>query len=171
MKYLIRGAKIRSKKRHLCPFKYGGVFTMPYILWHGILVFVCVGVFVPLENFSLNWRRHHIWWRATNFYPYSALMAIELWGFFDEQHLLWHLGQPFIMVISEDPRHTPVVERLAAELWPPVLTTLVCPNRGLNPGLLHARRTLWPLHHQSVSHEQRTSLTILKHCYILLLIF
>ena len=42
--------------------------------------------FAPLETFSLIWRRH----RATNFYVYSALVAIEQWGFFNVPHLLWH---------------------------------------------------------------------------------
>ena len=36
---------------------------------------------VPLENFSLIWRRHRTW-RASNFDLYSALRAIEQWGFF-----------------------------------------------------------------------------------------
>ena len=54
------------------------------------LFFVLLRVFVPLENFSLIWRRHHCWWRAANFDLCSALMAIEHWGFFNVQHLLWH---------------------------------------------------------------------------------
>ena len=64
-----------------------------------------LSVFVPLENFSLMWRRHHYRWRAAHFDLYSALMAIEQWGFFSVPHLLWH-GHPFIMVISEDPWHS-----------------------------------------------------------------
>ena len=42
------------------------------------------------ENSSLVWRRHHIQWRAANFNKYSALMAIEQWGFFNVPHLLRH---------------------------------------------------------------------------------
>ena len=45
---------------------------------------------VPLENFSVTWRRHHCRWRAANFDLCSALMAIEQWGFFSVLHLLWH---------------------------------------------------------------------------------
>ena len=52
--------------------------------------FVCLEFFVPLENFSLNWRHHHCRWRAANFDLYSAFMAIEQWGFLSVSHLLWH---------------------------------------------------------------------------------
>ena len=51
---------------------------------------VWLGLFVPLENFSLIWRRHHCRWRAANFDLCSALMAIEQWWFFSVPHLLWH---------------------------------------------------------------------------------
>ena len=53
-------------------------------------LFVCLGFFVPLENFSLIWRRHHYRWRVANFGLRWALMAIEQWGFFSVAHLLWH---------------------------------------------------------------------------------
>ena len=53
-------------------------------------MFVCfLEQIVPLENFSLIWRRH-FWWRASNFDLCSALMAIEQWGFFRVPRLLWH---------------------------------------------------------------------------------
>ena len=51
-------------------------------------LFVCLEFLVPLENFSLIWRRHHC--RAVNFDLCSPLMAIEQWGFFSMPHLLWH---------------------------------------------------------------------------------
>ena len=60
---------------------------------------------VPLENFSLIWRRFHNQSRTANFDICSAFMAIEQWGFFSMPDLLWH-GHPFIMVISEDPWHS-----------------------------------------------------------------
>ena len=57
----------------------------------GILLnFVCLCFYVQLENFLLIWRRHHYRWRASNFDIYSALVAIEQWGFFSLPHLLWH---------------------------------------------------------------------------------
>ena len=53
-----------------------------------ICLSVCLKFIVPLENFSLIWRRHHCRWRAANFDLCSALMAIEQWGFFNVLHLL-----------------------------------------------------------------------------------
>ena len=52
----------------------------------------------------------------------SLLMVIEQWGFFNVPHLLWH-GASVIMVISEDPWHSTVAERLAVELLLLVFTT------------------------------------------------
>ena len=57
-----------------------------------IVLFVSclIRVFVPLENFSLLWRRHHNRWRTAKFDPCPAHMTIEQWGFFNMPHLLWH---------------------------------------------------------------------------------
>ena len=54
--------------------------------------FLCVSLvlFIPLVNFSLIWRHHYNRRRAANFDLYSALMAMEQWGFFSMPHLLWH---------------------------------------------------------------------------------
>ena len=39
-------------------------------LWlHGVCLLVCLGVFVPLENFSLIWKRYRYRWRAVKFWP------------------------------------------------------------------------------------------------------
>ena len=48
-------------------------------------------------------------------------------GFFSVPHLLWH-GHPFkmVMIIYEDPWHTPIAERLAVEMSIPVSRTYVC---------------------------------------------
>ena len=40
--------------------------------------FVCVGFLVPLENFSLIWRRHHCLWRAAKFDQCSTLWAMRV---------------------------------------------------------------------------------------------
>ena len=72
----------------------------------GCKLFVC---FVPLENFSLIWRRHHYRWRET---LYSSLMAIEQWGFFKMCHAYCDTGKPFIMVTSEDPLHPHLLPRV-----------------------------------------------------------
>ena len=37
-----------------------------------VCLFVCLGVIVPLEIFSLIWRHYHCWWRAANFDLCSA---------------------------------------------------------------------------------------------------
>ena len=58
-------------------------------------------VFVPFENFSLIWRRHHHLWRATNFDLNPPLIDIEQWGFLTCDTYC-DTDQPSIMVISED---------------------------------------------------------------------
>ena len=98
---------------------------------------------VPLENFSLIWRRHHFWWRAANFDLCSTLKAIEQWGFFNVPHLLWHGTTLYKGYLRGPVTFTPVAKRLAVELSPPLFTTQVCRERGSNPDLSHARRTLY----------------------------
>ena len=61
--------------------------------------------FVPLENFSLIWRRHHDRWRAVSFDLCSAPIAIEHWGFYSVLHIIWH--EAFVYnVNSEDLWHS-----------------------------------------------------------------
>ena len=57
---------------------------------HDLIDFVlfCFEFFVPFENFSLIWRRHHCRWRAANFLP--MLGTNGHWGFLNMPHLLWH---------------------------------------------------------------------------------
>ena len=86
-----------------------------------ICFFFVLGFFVPLENFSLIWRRNR--WRAANFDLCSALMAIDQWRLFSMPHLLWH-GASVIIVISEDPWNTHIAERLAVELSLPAFYDL-----------------------------------------------
>ena len=108
---------------------------------HCILL-LCVQFIVPLENFSLIWRRHHCRCRAANFDLCSALMAIEQWGFFNVPHLLWHGPTLYNGHLRGPATPTPLAERLAVELSLPVFTTRVCRDRASNPVLPHARRTL-----------------------------
>ena len=114
-----------------------------YIQNCDVYLFVCLGFFVTLQNFTLVWRRHQYRWRATNFYPYSALMAIEHWGFFSVLHLVWHGPTLSNGHLRGPVTLTPVAERLAVELSLTVLTTDVCPDLGSNPDLPHARWTLY----------------------------
>ena len=79
------------------------LFMNNHVLKKGYWIGFVLGIFVPLENFSLKYRRHHYRWRAANFDLYSALMAIE--GSF-ACHTYCDSGHPFIMVISEDPLHS-----------------------------------------------------------------
>ena len=72
-------------------------------LFPHMFLFVCLfGIFVPLENFSLIWRRHLYRWRASNLDLCLALMAMEQWGLFSTH---CDTGHPFIMAISDDPRY------------------------------------------------------------------
>ena len=77
--------------------------------------------YIPLENFSLIWRRNPYQWRALNFGLYSALIAIEQWGFFSVLHLLWH--RAYNDHLRGPATLTPVFERLAVELSLPVFRT------------------------------------------------
>ena len=71
----------------LCPLSKGDNSSIANYVFYLFVEF-----FVPLENFSLIWRRHHTicrWW-AVNFDLCSDLMVTEQWGFFILSHLLWH---------------------------------------------------------------------------------
>ena len=69
-------------------------------------VFICLGFFVPLENFSLIWRLHHYRLRTANFDQCLALMAIEQWVFFSMPHLLWHGASVYNGHLREPVTHT-----------------------------------------------------------------
>ena len=89
---------------------------------HFVFYVFCVGLYVPLKNFSLLWSRHHYMyrWRASKFDLCSTLTATEQWGFFSLSHLLESVynGHLRALVIL-----TPVADHLAVELSLPVLTT------------------------------------------------
>ena len=73
----------------------GSISAINSGMWYSVVIlfvlFVCVEFIVPLENFSLVWRRHHCRWRAVNFDLCLVLMAIEQWGFFNVPHPLRHV--------------------------------------------------------------------------------
>ena len=77
-----------------------------------VCLFNWLGVFDPLENFSLIWRRKHCRWRAANFDLWLALMAIEQWGFFNVPHLLWHGPTVYNVHLRGPVTLTPYPERL-----------------------------------------------------------
>ena len=69
-----------------------------------VWLFVFWGGFVPLDNFSLIWKRH----RATNFDLFSWPLSIE--GSL-KHHAYCDTGQSFTMVISvEDPWHSHLLQ-------------------------------------------------------------
>ena len=107
-----------------------------------ICLFVYLGFFVPLENFSLIWRRHHCYWKAENFYLCSALMAIKQLGFFSVPHLLWHGASVYNSHLRRPVTLTPVAECLAVELSPTVLRLGSVAARIRNPNNAFARRTI-----------------------------
>ena len=83
----------------------GTCTTNAKALCNSVCLFVCLGVYRPTREFFIIWRRHHYRWRIAHFDVYSALMAMEHWGFF-RCYTYCDTGHPFIMVISEDPWHS-----------------------------------------------------------------
>ena len=86
---------------------------------------------VRLSVFShVNLLKDHYRWRAASFDLCSALMVIEQWGFFSEQHLLWHGASVRYGHLQGLVTLAPIAERLAVELslHVPVFTTYV--SRG-----------------------------------------
>ena len=81
-----------------------------------VSLFVCLDYFIPVDNFSLLWRRPHCRWRAVNFDLCSALMAIEQWGFFSMSHLLLHGVSVHIGHFRAPVPLTPIAEPLAMQL-------------------------------------------------------
>ena len=68
-----------------------------------VCLFVCLfGVFRPTREFFIHLETSPLPAKGCKFWPISALMIIEQWGFFSVPHLLW----PFKMVISKDPWHS-----------------------------------------------------------------
>ena len=93
-------------------------FSCPFLC-----LFVCLEFFVPLENFSLIWRRHLCLWRAANCDLCSALMVIQQCGFFSVSHLLRHGASVYNGNLWGPLTLTPNAERLAVELSLRVFTT------------------------------------------------
>ena len=85
--------------------------------------FFLLGFIIPLENFSLIWKRRHYRWRTANFDLCCALMAIEQWGFFSVPHLLWHGASVYNGLLRGPVTLTRTAERLAVERSLPEFTT------------------------------------------------
>ena len=107
---------------------------------------VCLGFFVPFENFSLIWRRHNCQWRAANFYLCLAFMAIEQWGFFSVPHLMWHVASVYNGHLWGPMTH------LLQSIWYGAVTTWFYDLGLLQLGFEHPTLCLFgehsnPLHH------------------------
>ena len=80
--------------------------SMTHFNYFLLIYSIYVGLFGLFSShsriFSLIWRRHHNRWGATKIDLCLALMAIEQWRSITF-HTYCDKGQPFIMVISEDP--------------------------------------------------------------------
>ena len=76
-------------------------------------MFVCLGFFISLENFSLIWRRHHCRSMSANIDLCSALMAIKHWGFLSVPHLLWHRSPVYNDHLRGPVTLIPVAERFS----------------------------------------------------------
>ena len=81
-----------------------------------VSLFVCLRLFVPLENFSPIWR-HHLAGEGLQILSYSR----HSWPLSSEGSLACHIycdtGHPFLMVISKEPvTLEPIAERLTVEL-------------------------------------------------------
>ena len=76
------------------------IFNNQVIFYLSVTMFVCLRFFVPLENFSLIWRRHHY---GTS--EWLQIYARHSWPLSSEGSLTCHTycdtGLPFIMVIYE----------------------------------------------------------------------
>ena len=127
------------------------LFTLPSvatIFIRHIVLFVCLEFIVPLEIFSLIWRRHHCRWRAVNFDLRSALMAIEQWGFSNVPHLLRHGPTVYNGHRRGPVTLTPVAERLAVELSLPVFYDLGLSRPEIVPRSSACKANALPLRHR-----------------------
>ena len=96
-------------------------------MWSTIVsFFCCLGFIVPLEEFFAHMETSTLPAQGCEFYLFSALMAIEHWGFFSVPHLVWHGASLYNGHIREHVTLTPIAEPLAVELPLPIFTTYVC---------------------------------------------
>ena len=96
-----------------------------YVFDLAFQLFICLGIFVPLENFLLLWRHHNYRWKAANFDLCSTLRAAgQFWFFTLVCYTYYDTGHPFIVVICEEQWQS----QLLPSVWQylpslPVLTT------------------------------------------------
>ena len=81
------------------------MYFLGFFFFFWIYMFFGLEFFVPLENFSLIWRRHHCQWRVTILTYARQLRSLSSEGSLS-CHTYSDTLNPFIMVISEDPWHS-----------------------------------------------------------------
>ena len=112
-----------------------------------IFCFGLFGVFRPCREFFNHMETSPWPVKGCKFWPMLGTHGHWQWGFLSLSHLLWH-GHPFIMVISEDPWHSP----LLSSLWQWSCHHLFLWVRSFaagirKPNLPLAGRTLYPTLH------------------------
>ena len=121
LSYLIQ-IKYTTRKSSCWVFLFGWFFCL-FFVFGG---FFCLGFFVPLENLSLIWRRHHYRWKLQN-----LTFARHLWPLSSEGSLACHTyfdtGHPFIMVIPEGPWHSQLLPSVGSGI-----VTTCCYDLGLS---------------------------------------
>ena len=106
--------------------------------------FFCLEFIVPLENFSLMWRRHHYRRRAAIFYICSAL-----WPQNSEGSLTCHGASVYNGYLRGPVTLTPIAERIAVELSLPLFYDLGLPQLGFeNPTFCLWGQRSNPLQHR-----------------------
>ena len=85
-----------------------------FIICYKFYFFGCLEFIVPLKHFSLIWRRHHVDVTIAGERLQILTYARHSWPLNSEGSLTCHsycdTGLPFIMVISEDPWHSHLLQ-------------------------------------------------------------
>ena len=87
---------------------HGRIVYMHIHIHMGNVLFVCMGFFIPLENFLVIWRRTSTL-PVTGCEFCSEYMAIEQWGFFSVPYPLWHRASIYNDYHREPLTHTPIL--------------------------------------------------------------
>ena len=119
------------KYQSLLHYRSHNLFVCLGFLSHSRIFHSCGDVTIVGEGLQSLTCARHSW-------PLSSEGSLACHTYCDTGHL-------FVMVISEDPWHSPIAERSAVELPLPVFTTKVCPGWDTRtPNLLLVRRTFYP---------------------------
>ena len=111
--------------------------TSVHALWQRTVVFTShLRIFHLYGDVNTSGEELHILTHARHSWPLSSEGSFAC-------HTYCDTGLRFIMVISEDPWHSHLLPSLWQWSCHYLFLWQVCRYRGLNPDLLHARRTLY----------------------------